>query len=93
MLNLFAYLSKTLYPVLSTGSARESRKTCKHNCKIVDWDVTHQQKQKKNCLIKQAPLLANLGSVVNIVAIFSFLSYANILKIKRIKKIPHQRYR
>ena len=32
-------LSKTLYPLLSTGSTPEDRKTSLHDLKIVDWDV------------------------------------------------------
>ena len=36
-------LSKTLYPLLSTGSTQED--PSQHNWKIVDWDVKNQNKQ------------------------------------------------
>ena len=32
-------LSKTLYPLLGTGSTQEDRKSSQHDCKIVDWDA------------------------------------------------------
>ena len=35
-------LSKTLYPLLSTGSAQEERKTSLHDWKIADWGLEHQ---------------------------------------------------
>ena len=38
-------LSKTLYPLLSTGSTQEVRKTFWHDWKIVDRDVKHKHKQ------------------------------------------------
>ena len=34
-------LSKTLYPLLNTGSTQEDRKLSRHDCKIVDLDVKH----------------------------------------------------
>ena len=37
--------SKILYPLLSTGSTQEDRKTFGHDLKIVDWDVKQQHKQ------------------------------------------------
>ena len=37
--------SKTLYPLLRTGSTQEDRKLSPHDCKIVNWDVKHQHKQ------------------------------------------------
>ena len=37
-------LSKTLNPLLSTGSNQEMSK---HDCKIVDWDVKNQLEQNK----------------------------------------------
>ena len=39
------FLSKTFYPLLSTGSTQEDRKSSRHDLKIVEWDVKHQQKQ------------------------------------------------
>ena len=36
--------SKTLYPLLSTGSTQE---TSQHDRKFVDWDIKHQLKQTK----------------------------------------------
>ena len=36
-------LSKTLYPLLSTGSTQED--LSRHNWKTVDWDVKNQHKQ------------------------------------------------
>ena len=39
-------LSKTLYPLFSTGSTQEDRS----QLKILDWDVEHQSKlTKHNC--------------------------------------------
>ena len=38
-------LSKTLYPLLSTGSNQED--LSRHNRKIVDWDVKNKIKQTK----------------------------------------------
>ena len=35
------YLSKTLYPLLSTGSTQEDRKSYQHDCKTVDWELNH----------------------------------------------------
>ena len=40
-------LSMTFYPMLSTGSTQKDRKLSGHDCKIVDWDVKHQQTQVK----------------------------------------------
>ena len=37
-------LSKTLYPLLSTGSTQDD--LSRHDFKIVDWDVKNQTKQK-----------------------------------------------
>ena len=37
-------LSKTLCPLLNTGSAKEDMKTIRHDRKIVDWVVKHQHK-------------------------------------------------
>ena len=37
--------SKTLYPLLSTGSTQKVRKTSQHDWKIVEWDIKHQHKQ------------------------------------------------
>ena len=39
-------LRKPLYPLHSTGSTQEDRKSSARDCKIVDWDVTHQRKKK-----------------------------------------------
>ena len=39
------FLSKTLYPLFSTGSTQEDRKLSLHDRKIVDWDKEHQHKQ------------------------------------------------
>ena len=36
-------LSKTHYPLLRTGSAKED--PSRHNSKVVDWDVRNQNKQ------------------------------------------------
>ena len=36
--------SKTLYPLLSTGSTQESR----HDWKIIDWHIKHQSHTKKH---------------------------------------------
>ena len=41
-------LSKTLYPLLSTGSAKED--LSRHDGKIVDWDVKNQNKQANTAL-------------------------------------------
>ena len=38
-------LSKTLYPLLSTGSTKENRKMFRDDWENVDWDVKHQHKQ------------------------------------------------
>ena len=47
---------QTLYPVRSTGSTQEDGKSSQDDCKIVDWDETHQRKQnkKKLCIIKKS---------------------------------------
>ena len=37
-------LSKKLYPLLSIGSTQEDRKLSRHHCKIVNWNVKHQNK-------------------------------------------------
>ena len=37
-------LTKTLYPLLSTGSTKED--PSRHDLKIVDWDVKNQNKTK-----------------------------------------------
>ena len=47
MLCLTVYLSKTLYPLLNTGSTQEDSKTFRHDRKRVGWDVKHQHKQTK----------------------------------------------
>ena len=39
-------LSKTLYPLLSTGSNREDRKSTRYDLKFVDWCVKEEHKQK-----------------------------------------------
>ena len=41
------FLSKTFYPLLSTGSNQEDRKASQHDRQIVDWDAKHQHKQIK----------------------------------------------
>ena len=38
-------LSKTFYPPCFTRSSQEARKLSKHDGKIADWDVKHQQKK------------------------------------------------
>ena len=38
-------LSKTLYPLLSTGSIQEDRKSFQHDRKIIHWDVKYQRKE------------------------------------------------
>ena len=38
-------MSKTFYPLISTGSTQEDRKSSRHDIKIVEWDVKHQHKQ------------------------------------------------
>ena len=38
-------VSKTLHPLLSTGSTQEDRKSLQHGRKIVDWEVKQQHKQ------------------------------------------------
>ena len=38
-------LSKTPYPLLSTGSTQEDNKTSQLDWKIADWDLKHQHKQ------------------------------------------------
>ena len=40
----FVSLSKTLYPLLSTGSTQENRKSSQHDLRIVDWEVKHKHK-------------------------------------------------
>ena len=45
-------LSKTLYPLLSTGSTQEGRKLSWHDWKIVHWDKEHQSKQEIHILVK-----------------------------------------
>ena len=42
------FLSKTLYPLLTTGSTKED--PSRHHRKIVDLDVKHQNKQNKSYL-------------------------------------------
>ena len=44
-------LSKSLYPLLSTGSAQQDRKMYKQEGKIVDWDVKHEQTKTKKPLL------------------------------------------
>ena len=39
--------SKTLYPMLSTCSTQEDRKSSRHDCKIYDLDVKHENKQTR----------------------------------------------
>ena len=38
-------LEQDTFPLLSTGSTQEDKKLSKHDCKIVDWDVKHLDKQ------------------------------------------------
>ena len=45
-------MSKTLHPLLSTGSTQED--PSQHDWKIVSWDVKNQNKQTKNRTVKQA---------------------------------------
>ena len=40
-------LSKTLYPLLSTGSTQEDRKLSGHGRNIVGWGIKHQNKITK----------------------------------------------
>ena len=39
------FLSKTLNPLLSTGSTKEDRKMSRLDLKSVDWDIKHLNKQ------------------------------------------------
>ena len=39
-------LSKTLYPLLGTGSAQEGKKTSRQDQNIVDWDVNTNKTYK-----------------------------------------------
>ena len=39
----FMSLSKTNYPLLSTGSTQEDKKPSQHDSNIVDWYVKHRQ--------------------------------------------------
>ena len=41
-------LSKTLYPLLSTGLTQEDRETSGHYLKIVDWNIMHQHESNQN---------------------------------------------
>ena len=43
-------LNKILYPLFSTGSTQEGRKSSRLDCKIVDWDVKHQHNQSLNAV-------------------------------------------
>ena len=38
-------LSKTLYPLLSTGLIQEDRKLSQYDLKIIDLDINHENKQ------------------------------------------------
>ena len=51
-------LSKTLYPLLRTGSTKEDSKT-RHNLKIVDQDVKNQIKLTMNVVVDRGLLLQN----------------------------------
>ena len=54
-------LSKTLNPLLSTGSTQED--PSQHDRKIVDWDVKNEKKQKnKKTLGTQRKLLYHMTS-------------------------------
>ena len=48
------FLSKALYPLLSTGSTQEERKSSEHEGKIVDCDVKHQRKASRVCKLTRA---------------------------------------
>ena len=41
-------LSKTLYPLLRTGSTQEDRKLSRHDWGIVDWDIISINNYKQN---------------------------------------------
>ena len=49
------FLSRTLYPLLSTGSTQEG--LSRHDRKIVDWDIKNQNKQNKTKLSVQGTSL------------------------------------
>ena len=55
-------LSKTLYPLLSTGSTRED--PFQHDWKIVDWDVKNQNNKKKKelCPCNSMRALSDISS-------------------------------
>ena len=49
--------SKTLYPLLSTGSTQEERKSFRHDWNVVDWDVkTSTQTSNENGVRLRLPL-------------------------------------
>ena len=51
------FLSKTFYPLNSFGSTQEDRKSSRHDLKIVEWDVKHQNKTNftsSSCICKQS---------------------------------------
>ena len=66
--------SKILYPLLSTGSTQEGRKLSRHDWKIVDCDVKHQNKQ----IIMNMYFISNMNSPKEIKKNICKLTFHNV---------------
>ena len=63
------FLSKTFYPLLSTGSTQED--PCRHDCKIVECDVKYQNHQtntpdKGGKFYSLVVLILDIYTIINI---------------------------